>query len=64
MDLLQGMQAFVRVVESGSFSQAARALYWKCGFEQAGLRRAYYARGGARPVDALVLRRALNSADA
>ncbi|SDJ33225.1 transcriptional regulator, LysR family [Pseudomonas delhiensis] len=26
MDLLQGMQAFVRVVESGSFSQAARAL--------------------------------------
>lgn len=51
-------------LEVAEDNQAARALYWKCGFEQAGLRRAYYARGGARPVDALVLRRALNSADA
>jgi ribosomal-protein-alanine N-acetyltransferase len=42
----------------------ARALYRSCGFERAGLRRGYYARGGARPVDALVLRRALNTAGA
>jgi ribosomal-protein-alanine N-acetyltransferase len=51
-------------LEVAEDNQAARALYWKCGFEPAGLRRAYYARGGARPVDALVLRRALNSAGA
>ena len=49
---------FLEVAED---NHAARALYWKCGFEPAGLRRAYYARGGARPVDALVLRRALNT---
>lgn len=51
-------------LEVAEDNQAARGLYWKCGFEPAGLRRAYYARGGARPVDALVLRRALNSGDA
>ena len=39
----------------------AIALYESTGFEAAGLRRAYYARLGARPADALVLRRRLNS---
>ena len=51
-------------LEVAEDNHAARALYWKCGFEPAGLRRAYYARGGARPVDALVLRRALNTTGA
>lgn len=48
-------------LEVAEDNAAARALYRKAGFERAGFRRAYYARGGARPVDALVLRRALNS---
>lgn len=48
-------------LEVAEDNQPARALYWKCGFEPAGLRRGYYARGGARPVDALVLRRPLNT---
>ena len=39
----------------------AIALYESTGFEAAGLRRAYYARPNARPADALVLRRRLNS---
>jgi ribosomal-protein-alanine N-acetyltransferase len=48
-------------LEVAADNAAAQALYAKAGFVRAGLRRAYYARGGARPVDALVLRRALNS---
>lgn len=51
-------------LEVAADNAAAQALYRKAGFERAGLRRGYYARGGSRPVDALVLRRALNSADA
>ena len=47
-------------LEVAADNAAAQALYRKAGFERAGLRRAYYARGGARPVDALVLRLALN----
>lgn len=43
---------------------AALALYRAAGFERAGLRRAYYARPGARRADALVLRRPLNRRDA
>jgi len=41
---------------------AAVALYEGEGFERAGVRRRYYARPGGPPQDALVLRRALNSA--
>ena len=41
---------------------AARRLYASHGFEEAGRRRAYYPRAGAGAVDALVLRRALNTA--
>jgi ribosomal-protein-alanine N-acetyltransferase len=48
-------------LEVAADNEAAQALYRKVGFEQAGFRRAYYARGGSRPVDALVLRRTLNS---
>ena len=39
---------------------AALALYGAAGFEPAGLRRGYYARPGAAPVDAAVLRCTLN----
>ena len=39
---------------------AALALYRRSGFEQVGRRRGYYDRGGVS-VDALVLRRALNT---
>ncbi|MCC7268566.1 MAG: GNAT family N-acetyltransferase [Caulobacteraceae bacterium] len=42
---------------------AARALYAKAGFVPVGRRAGYYRRAG-RPVDALVLRRSLNSAQA
>lgn len=41
---------------------AARRLYAGHGFEEVGRRRAYYPRTGAAAVDALVLRRALNTA--
>ncbi len=51
-------------LEVAADNPAALALYRRAGFEQAGLRRAYYARGGAAPADALVLRRALNTAPA
>ena len=48
---------FLEVAED---NPAALALYRRAGFEQAGMRRAYYARDGAAPADALVLRRTLN----
>ena len=38
---------------------AALALYTACGFEQVGLRKAYYARAGGAPVDGHMLRLAL-----
>jgi ribosomal-protein-alanine N-acetyltransferase len=57
----QARNASAVYLEVAEDNEAARGLYRKCGFERAGLRRAYYARGGARPVDALVLRRALNT---
>ena len=50
---------FLEVAEDNA---AALALYEAAGFERAGLRRGYYARPGGRPRDALVLRRALNTA--
>ena len=50
---------FLEVAED---NPAAIALYDSAGFQAAGLRRAYYARPNARPADALVLRRPLNSA--
>jgi ribosomal-protein-alanine N-acetyltransferase len=52
---------FLEVAED---NPAAIGLYEGSGFAAAGLRRAYYARPDAKPVDALVLRRPLNSADA
>jgi ribosomal-protein-alanine N-acetyltransferase len=48
-------------LEVAADNEAAQALYRKAGFERAGFRRGYYARDGAKPVDALVLRRTLNS---
>jgi len=49
---------FLEVAED---NPAALALYEDVGFQAVGLRRAYYARPGAPPADALVLRRPLNS---
>lgn len=48
-------------LEVAADNEAALALYARTGFRQAGLRRAYYPREGMRAVDALVLRRALNT---
>jgi ribosomal-protein-alanine N-acetyltransferase len=48
-------------LEVAETNTAARALYKACGFTEAGRRAGYYAEEGA-PVDALVLRRALNTA--
>ncbi len=49
-------------LEVATDNPGAIALYEGAGFSRAGLRRAYYARPDARPADALVLRRTLNSA--
>lgn len=48
-------------LEVAADNQAARGVYRRAGFEEAGLRRAYYARSGAPAMNALVLRRVLNS---
>lgn len=52
--------ADVLFLEVADDNTAALALYAGCGFTQTGLRKGYYARGGAR-VDALALRRDLNT---
>ncbi|MCA6301456.1 MAG: GNAT family N-acetyltransferase [Phenylobacterium sp.] len=49
---------FLEVAED---NLAARRLYGGRGFEEVGRRRAYYPRPGAGAVDALVLRRTLNT---
>ena len=56
-----GQGAKALFLEVAADNDAAVAAYRKAGFEQAGLRRGYYARPDARAMDALVLRRALNS---
>ncbi len=56
----EGAQAlFLEVAQD---NVAAIALYESAGFAAAGRRKAYYPRPGAAAVDALILRRALNSA--
>jgi ribosomal-protein-alanine N-acetyltransferase len=59
--LLQGLGVVELWLEVAETNAAARALYRACGFTEAGRRSGYYAEEGA-PVDALVLRRALNTA--
>jgi len=49
---------FLEVAED---NPGAIALYARTGFERVGRRGSYYGRPGARPVDAIVMRRALNS---
>ena len=48
-------------LEVAADNAAALALYDRAGFERAGVRRAYYARPGGPRMDALILRRRLNS---
>ena len=48
-------------LEVGEDNPGAVALYAKAGFEPVGRRAGYYARPGAPAVDAIVMRRALNS---
>lgn len=48
-------------LEVAADNPAAIGLYRSAGFEQLGSRRAYYARPAAAAIDALVLRRTLNS---
>jgi ribosomal-protein-alanine N-acetyltransferase len=56
-----GRGAGALFLEVAADNAAAIALYRKAGFRDAGLRRGYYAREGAPPADALVLRRPLNT---
>jgi [ribosomal protein S18]-alanine N-acetyltransferase len=48
-------------LEVAADNAGAIALYNATGFERAGMRRAYYARPGGPRMDALILRRPLNS---
>ena len=48
-------------LEVAADNRAALALYRAAGFSQAGLRRGYYPTEGTQMIDALILRRALNS---
>lgn len=48
-------------LEVASDNAAARALYEKSGFMQAGQRKEYYARADGSRVDALILRRTVNA---
>lgn len=59
--LAQGAGARSLFLEVAADNDPAIALYEAAGFERAGLRRGYYAKGRSTPVDALVYRRALNS---
>ncbi len=49
-------------LEVAEDNAAARALYAKLGFEEAGRRRDYYANGAAASVDAIIMRRGLMEA--
>jgi ribosomal-protein-alanine N-acetyltransferase len=69
--LVEAAQAMARDAGAGRLflevatdNAAAVALYRSLGFAQVGARTAYYDRGGGQRVDALVMRRDLNSAPA
>ncbi|EBA14998.1 ribosomal-protein-alanine acetyltransferase, putative [Roseobacter sp. SK209-2-6] len=46
-------------LEVASDNQPALSLYRSCGYEETGLRKAYYARGDGSAADAILLRRSL-----
>ncbi len=56
-----GREAETLFLEVAADNPAALALYERTGFQQVGQRRHYYMRTNAPSMDALVLRRALNS---
>ncbi|HEY1752264.1 MAG TPA: ribosomal protein S18-alanine N-acetyltransferase [Caulobacteraceae bacterium] len=55
------LSAEAMFLEVAQDNAAAIALYARTGFEQVGRRRGYYGRAGGPAVDALVMRRPLNS---
>ena len=59
--LVAGEPAAAMFLEVAADNAGAIALYEKAGFETVGRRAGYYGRAGAPSVDALVMRRALNS---
>jgi ribosomal-protein-alanine N-acetyltransferase len=61
LDLAVSVGAETAFLEVASDNAAAIALYASAAFEPAGRRAGYYARPSGSSVDALVLRRALNS---
>jgi ribosomal-protein-alanine N-acetyltransferase len=61
LDLAAAAGAQAAFLEVASDNPAAIGLYLGAGFETAGRRAGYYARQGGPAVDALVLRRSLNS---
>jgi ribosomal-protein-alanine N-acetyltransferase len=64
LDLARTAGAESGFLEVAADNASAIALYTGAGFGQVGRRTGYYARSGGPSVDALVLRRTLNSADA
>jgi ribosomal-protein-alanine N-acetyltransferase len=62
LDLAATLGAETAFLEVAADNAAAIALYRSAGFEPVGRRAAYYARRDGPAVDALVLRRTLNSA--
>jgi ribosomal-protein-alanine N-acetyltransferase len=61
IDAARALGAEALLLEVAVDNAAAIGLYGRLGFEQVGIRRGYYRRKAARPVDALVMRLGLNS---
>jgi ribosomal-protein-alanine N-acetyltransferase len=61
LDLAAAAGAETAFLEVAADNAGALALYRAAGFEQAGRRAGYYAQGSGPAIDALVLRRTLNS---
>ena len=55
------LTAEAMVLEVAEDNPGAIALYERTGFKPVGRRASYYGRAGARAVDAVVMRRALNT---
>lgn len=58
LETAEAEYAFLEVAQD---NVRAVGLYHSCGFEETGIRRAYYQRPGAAPIDALLMSRKLTS---